>query len=396
MNVIPRRPLRLAILQRVCTGYRTAVFRRLSAEPGIESMLYIGADVPDSKVKNALNLQNINHRRLRTRFIRLGRRILPWHVGLVDQLREFDPDVILCEGESHFIGYLQAIYYKYLFPKRVGLVHWCFISLPGWPSIGGRGHRSLIKRFFRNMFDAFVVYSTFSKECLVKLGQRGEKVFVATNVGDVERFLAASDALKETKAEARAKLNLPERFTVLFLGTLDANKRPDVMLELARRRGKYSCNFVLLGGGGMLEGLRDDAARDGLSNVFLPGRVTEGMPMYCRASDVLLIPGRGGIVISEAMAFSLPVLVHQADGTEYDLVHDGETGLLLPEGSVEAFGAALSRLQDDPSRCAKMGERSRDLVRSRYSTGNMVKQIVAAARYAMQAAGVNKDGAPRR
>lgn len=380
------RPLRLAVLQRVCTGYRTALFRRLSSEPGIESMLFIGDDVPGTKVKNATDLHGINHRKLPTRFIRLGTRVLPWHVDLLERLREFEPDVILCEGESHFLGYLQAIYFKFASHKRVGLLHWCYISLPGWPTIGGNGHRSVIKRFFRNMFDAFVVYSTFSKECLLKLGQAGEKVFVATNVGDVESFLAASDALKETKAEARAKLNLPERFTALFLGTLDANKRPDLMLELARRCGKDSFNFVLLGGGGMLDGLRADAARDGLSNVYLPGRVNEGMPLYCRASDVLLIPGRGGIVISEAMAFGLPVIVHEADGTEYDLVQNGETGLVLPDASVETFGAAISQLQGDASRCARMGERGRELVRTQFSTANMVKQIAKAARFTIKTA----------
>ena len=30
----------------------------------------------------------------------------------MERLREFEPDVILCEGESHFLGYLQAIFSK--------------------------------------------------------------------------------------------------------------------------------------------------------------------------------------------------------------------------------------------------------------------------------------------
>lgn len=382
MGSIPENTLKLAVLQRVCTGYRTALFKRLSVEPGLDALLCIGADVPETKVKNAPYLDGVNLRRLPTRFMRLGHRILPWHVGLVDRLREFEPDVILCEGESHFIGYLQAIYYKLFYSRRVALMHWCFISLPGWPTIGGSGHRSLIKRIFRNFFDAFVVYSSFSKESLLSLGQPAEKIFVATNVGDVEKYIAISDGLRETKDEARKKINLPERFTVLFLGTLDANKRPDVILELARRTAGDSINFVLLGSGELLELLRARVAREGLNNVFLPGRVTENLPLFFRASDVLVIPGRGGIVISEAMAFGLPVIVHQADGTEYDLVKNGETGLLLPDGGVDAFLRAISLLHGNPSLCTEMSARSQYLVRSRFSTDNMVKQIVRAARYA--------------
>ena len=40
------------------------------------------------------------------------------------------------------------------------------------------------------------------------------------------------------------------------------------------------------------------------------------------SADVVVVPGRGGIVISEAMVHGVPVIVHQADGTEYELVHE--------------------------------------------------------------------------
>ena len=99
----------------------------------------IGEDVPNTKIKSGPDLRGINYRKLKTLFLPLNARTLQWHVGLVGELRKFNPDVILCEGESHFVGYLQAIGYKYLFNRRVALMHWCFISLPGWPSIGGKG-----------------------------------------------------------------------------------------------------------------------------------------------------------------------------------------------------------------------------------------------------------------
>ena len=170
---------RIAILQRVCISYRIPLFAQLTATAGIVLTLFIGDDILKSKVRNTADLKDINYRKLKTRFIRLGSRVLPWHVGLICELRKFKPDVILCEGESHFIGYLQAILYRYLFNRRVTLIHWCFISLPGWSTVGGSGYRALIKRFFRRFFDAFVVYSSFSKECLLKLGQPSEKIFVS-------------------------------------------------------------------------------------------------------------------------------------------------------------------------------------------------------------------------
>ncbi|MFC1574384.1 hypothetical protein ACFL30_04295 [Candidatus Latescibacterota bacterium] len=252
-------PLRLAILQRVCSPYRVPLFARLALAPEIDLTLIIGEDLPNSKVKSGSDLSALPIRKMKTRFIRLGSRLLPWHVGLIHELRKLKPDVILCEGESHFLGYLQTIFYKYFINRRVALIHWCFISLPGWPVVGGSGHRALIKKFFRRFFDAFVVYSSFSKDCLLKLGQPSNKVFVATNVGDTQRFLQQADSLAESASEARKKLELPEKFTVLYLGTLDKNKRPEVMLDLAHECDTETYNFVLLGSGDLLEELRESS-----------------------------------------------------------------------------------------------------------------------------------------
>ena len=50
--------------------------------------------------------------------------------------------------------------------------------------------------------------------------------------------------------------------------------------------------------------------------------------VYCKA-DIVYVPGRGGMIISEAMAFACPVILHEADGTEYDLVINGKTGFRI-------------------------------------------------------------------
>lgn len=379
------KPVRLAILQQVCSSYRIPLLTKLSASAEIEMTLFYGEDVPNTKIKSGSNLKNFNHCKMNTRFLKLATRTLSWHVGLVGELRRFKPDVILCEGESHFLGYLQAIFYRCFFNRRAALMHWCFYSLPGWEAVGGKGHRSIVKRFFRPFFDAFVAYSSFSKDCLLQLGQPSEKIFVATNVGDTERFLQHANSLKETALEAKNKLGLPDRFTVLYLGTIDAIKRPDVMLDLAKECGSESFNFVLVGSGPLLEELRKRVESENLSNVFIPGRVVNELPLYYRAADALLIPGRGGIVISEAMAFGVPVIIHQADGTESDLVQDEVTGLLLKNGSLNDFRTAIESLQSNPGQCAEMGSKSEQLVRTRFTTANMVQQIICAAKFARNA-----------
>ena len=389
-SLIEKKNIRIAVLQRVCPNYRAAIFRKLSSTMGENFILFIGNDIPNSKVNSTTNLNNINLKRLKTRFLHLGSRILPWHVGLISELHKFKPVVILCEGESNFLGYIQAIIYRLLYKKDVALMHWCFISLPGEP-IEKRNFRSKIKAYFRRHFDAFVLYSSFSKERLLKLGQPAEKIFVATNVGDVQHFLNLSDALTETKSEAKQKLALADQFTVIYLGTLDENKRPDIMLELAKETPFKDINFVLLGSGSIYDKLKNRVRNENIANVYLPGRIEKELSLYLRSADALLIPGRGGIVMSEAMAFGVPVIVHQADGTEYDLVQNKVTGLLLQNGSLTDFREAITFLINNPVESKKMAQNSEQLVRTRFTTDNMETQIINAAQFAVTAKKINTN-----
>jgi glycosyltransferase involved in cell wall biosynthesis len=375
--------LKLAIFQRICPGYRIELFQKLTKEMGDNFCLFIGDDIPGTKVKNAKDLSGINYVRLKTRFVKLPNRKLPLHTNLISEARKFKPDVILCEGESHFLGYLQAFYYRKFYNKNVALMHWCFISLPGDP-IFKKNFREFIKGFTRKQFDAFVLYSSFSKECLLTIGQPEEKMFVATNVGPIDKFLKLSAETLETKAEARQKIGLNNPFTVLYLGTLDPNKRPELVLDLAADSELKDVNFVLLGTGPMLEPLRKRAADEQLSNVFFPGRIEKELPLYLRASDTLMLPGRGGIVISEAMAFGVPVLIHQGDGTEYDLVKGFETGFILDNGLANSFREKILFLKNNPEKHLELSNNCINYMEQKFTTDNEVKTIVQATEFAFK------------
>lgn len=376
------RPLRIAILQRVCPGYRVALFKEICAHEHVDAKLFLGDDLPQSKVKSASTLTGVNFERLKTRFFCLFGRTWPWHVGLIGRLRSYRPDVVLCEGESHFLGYLQALLYRFLFNRRVALIHWCFIALPGEERGFASQLRKHVKAYFRRFFDAFLLYSTYGKSFLARLGFSEDQLFVATNVGDTQKLIQLADATNDDVSNARNTIGVPDRFTVLYVGALDANKRPDVMLELALRCASTQFNFVLLGQGAMRDELNDRISRHHLRHVFLREAASNDVPLYYRAADVLLIPGRGGIVISEGMAFRLPIVVHQADGTEFDLVVDGESGVRLSDGGIDAFYAAITRLQQTPDDARKMGRFGRELLSTRFTTSAMVNVIIDAVKYA--------------
>jgi glycosyltransferase involved in cell wall biosynthesis len=62
--------------------------------------------------------------------------------------------------------------------------------------------------------------------------------------------------------------------------------------------------------------------------------------------------------ILEAMAAGLPIVASAVGGVP-ELVRDGETGLLVPPGSVDALAAALQRVLTDAALRRRLGDAGR-------------------------------------
>ena len=198
--MIDVRTKKIAVLQRVCPGYRLPLFQALSKSDEYQFRFFIGADLPDSKVKSAKNIQGIDVARLATRFFSLmGGAPIVIHSDLFRELAAFSPDVIITEGESNLFSMLVALYYSRL--RGVPIVHWSLGGLPG--DVPKSGFRKAVRNGIRRRFDAFIVYSSFGKQCLLEDGMAAEKIFVAVNVPDIRRLLERASHSDVTKAMAR-------------------------------------------------------------------------------------------------------------------------------------------------------------------------------------------------
>lgn len=376
----PAPPIRIAIIQRVCKAYRIGLFQRLMALDGCTLRIFYGDDDPspqNEKIRSNGDLSDIDTLKLPTKFYRLGTRTLIHQQGLFNALDDFQPDVIICEAESHFLANLKVIVYRRKRP-HVGLIQWTLGGLPGVP-LKPHSLKSRFKSHIQKHFDGFTTYSSFAADTLKKLGHSAEKIFIAPNVSDTQHHLKTAETITLSRSEARSHLNLPDRFTVIYAGNLAANKRLDQLLIAAKMLDPKRYNFVLLGKDGLIDKLQDYAREHQLDNVYFPGHITGDLPLYYRAADALILPGRGGMVISEAMAYARPVIVWQADGTEYDLVRHLQTGLRLTQGTPEDFCQAIEFLRNNPQKAQTYGLAGQSLVRDKFTMEHMAQQILSAA-----------------
>jgi glycosyltransferase involved in cell wall biosynthesis len=68
------------------------------------------------------------------------------------------------------------------------------------------------------------------------------------------------------------------------------------------------------------------------------------------------------------MACGLPAIVSDIVGCAEDLVRPGVTGDVVPCANPEALAQSLISMAANPERAARMGEKARELVLSKYTT----------------------------
>jgi glycosyltransferase involved in cell wall biosynthesis len=98
---------------------------------------------------------------------------------------------------------------------------------------------------------------------------------------------------------------------------------------------------------------------------------------YFAEADLFVLPGTGGLAVQEAMSYGLPVIVAKGDGTQDDLVREGNGWQINPED----YGALVSAMQNalsDIARLRKMGAESFRIVSEEINIQKMVDVFVSA------------------
>ena len=85
------------------------------------------------------------------------------------------------------------------------------------------------------------------------------------------------------------------------------------------------------------------------------------MPYVLAACDALVFPSAidaWGLIVNEAMAAGLPVIVGAESGCAQDLVQDGVNGFLVPADDLDALKKAVGALVDNGDMRRRMGDAS--------------------------------------
>jgi len=254
-----------------------------------------------------------------------------------------------------------------------------------------RWWKEMAKGWLVRRCDAALVGGRPQGEYLRRLGFPAERVFKGYDVVDVGYFAREAARARADTAANRARFELPERYFFACTRFLPRKNIAGLLRAYAAYRKAAPDPWALVVAGSGEEEVALQRLADELSvgGVLWPGFLQyDQLPAYFALAGAFVHPALGepwGLVVNEAAACGLPLLVSRTVGAGYELVAEGENGYLFDPGSVEDTARALTAMSElPPERRSAMGERSAaiacDWGPRRFGEG--LFQAIAAARAA--------------
>lgn len=215
---------------------------------------------------------------------------------------------------------------------------------------------------------------------LIAISRAVKESLVINNI-DEKSIQIIFNGIGDTKP-ARIYDNRKETFTIGFVGRLDFEKGPDIILESARILAKkipYQFKICFVGDGPLRNKL-DQLVKNYNLDDYCIFKGFESNPLEVMSEfDVLVLPSREegmGLVILEAMSLNVPVIATNVGGIN-EAVHDKYTGLLIEKENPEALANAIELLMKSPKMKLEMAENAFRVRKDKFSlqvfAGNHIK-----------------------
>ena len=367
------------------TPYRAPLLDRVAALPEIDLTVVYAAGTVAGRTWTVAP----EHRATFLRGLRVpgAERVLhhdyPLTPGIVPALTEARPDVVVVSGWSTFAA--QAA------------IAWCRLrSVPYILVVESHdeGPRPGWRRTVKNTVvppvvtnaSGVLVTGTLARNSMVARGAPADRVRVFANTVDVDEFGTGAARLAPRRNELRSALGAAsDDVVVLSVARLAPEKGLHVLVRAVAEAGDPRL-LLALAGDGAERGRLEQLARDLGVRLLLAGDVEWAriVELYVAADVFALLSEREpwAVVVNEAAACALPLVLSDRVGAAHDLLRDGENGTLVPAGDVGAAAAALRALAADPELRRAQGKRSRELARD-WGYGPSVEGFLDAVREAV-------------
>lgn len=227
---------------------------------------------------------------------------------------------------------------------------------------------------FRNS-DKIIAISNDIKRSMVARGVPAEKIEVVYNWVD-EKAVHPVEKEENTLFEEFGLSR--NEFTLVYAGNLGNAQNISIIADAAKQLPEIQ--FAFFGTGGLEDELRNQIAKEHLSNVHLnPLQPFERVSRVYSLGDACIVSckaGLGGSAMPSKtwtiMSCGRPVVASFDVGELKEILGKNVCGVFSHAGNVKEFVAAIKNLAENPSRCKEMGTNAR-----RFILENLTKDVGA-------------------
>ena len=372
---------RVVLLTEIIAPYRIPVFNALARQAGLDLHVIFLAETDETLRQWRVYKDEIHfsYQILPSWRWRAGRNSFLINRGLSAALNKVDPQVIICGGYSYAASWGA---HRWARRHRVEFVLWSESNRHD--ARKKRAWVEWLKTYFLRRCNRFVVPGKEAFEYLRLLGCPPASIFTAPNAVDNQWFAAHAESTRSHATEFRQKMKLPSRF-ILFAGRLVPQKGIFDLLEAYAKLGsglRSEVGLVFAGDGASRGELMERAHRISSGTICFPGFAQrETLAGLYALAELLVLPTHSdtwGLVVNEAMACGLPVIVTDVAGCSADLVEDGGNGFVVPSRNPEKLSTAIQSLLTQPLLRQQMSARSLERIRI-YSPESCAGGLAAAA-----------------
>jgi glycosyltransferase involved in cell wall biosynthesis len=252
-------------------------------------------------------------------------------------------------------------------------------------------------------FDAAFVAGQSSSAYIQSLGMPKARVATGYDVVDVQSISNQAQCNRESINQIRENLNLPSKF-FLFVGRLIPEKNVirllaafEKFLQLNGSNGAW--HLVICGSGPEQEKINNvlhNLPLEHQCKIHLYGHVEpKNIVDFFSVASFFILPSISeswGLVVNEAMACSLPVIVSNRAGSSFDLVLDGENGWIIDPFDIDGMAQVLNRAANmDEKMREEFGRKSRALIND-WDLDRYCRGVIESSRMATDHAGKKFGG----
>ncbi|QSN60668.1 glycosyltransferase family 4 protein [Caballeronia sp. M1242] len=223
---------------------------------------------------------------------------------------------------------------------------------------------SIPKRVFFALCDGYFAFGTRSREYLMSLGAKQEKIFIPCQAAALPRSFSPETVVDDRLAHRQG--NKP---VFLFVGRLSAEKGIDTLVDAFKqlRKNVPNAELRIVGTGPLGDDLKKQVSEAGLQDAvhFLGSLQDEPLSREYFGATCMVLPSKRepwGLVTNEALSHGCPVIVSESCGCVPELVVEGVSGYSFPAGDVASLHRTMLKSLEAFADTAGVAKRCTDVI----------------------------------